>query len=111
MSEKHAKKELITEEKPGSLGKKNEGTTLSKEAKVSSDKHKEDKEETVGSIKSHKEDDRKKKKMKKVVYYETDSSTPSTSDAESTSSKPQERKKYSKIPLRYPRVHKRAHLL
>jgi hypothetical protein len=49
--------------------------------------------------------------MKKVVYYETNSSTPSTSDAESTSSKRQERKKYSKIPLRYPRVSKRAPLL
>jgi hypothetical protein len=49
--------------------------------------------------------------MKKVVYYETNSSTPSTSDAESTSSKRQERKKYSKIPLRYPRVPKRAPLL
>jgi hypothetical protein len=40
--------------------------------------------------------------MKKVVYYETDSPTPSTSDADSTSSKRQECKKYSKIPLRYP---------
>jgi hypothetical protein len=38
-----------------------------------------------------------------VVYYETDSSSPSTSDAESTSSKRQEHKKYSKMPLRYPR--------
>jgi hypothetical protein len=45
----------------------------------------------------------KKKKMKKVVYYETDSSSPSTSgsDAASVTSKCQERKKYSKIPLRY----------
>jgi hypothetical protein len=49
--------------------------------------------------------------MKKVVYYETDSSTPSTSGAESTSSKRQERKKYSKITLLYPRISKRAPLL
>jgi hypothetical protein len=49
--------------------------------------------------------------MKKVVYYETDSSTPSTSDAESTSSKRQERKKYSKIPLRYPHIPEHAPLL
>jgi hypothetical protein len=49
--------------------------------------------------------------MKKVVYYETDSSSPSTSGAESTSSKRQERKKYSKMPLRYPRIPKHAPLL
>jgi hypothetical protein len=49
--------------------------------------------------------------MKKVVYYETDSSSPSTSGAESTSLKRQERKKYSKMPLRYPRIPKRASLL
>jgi hypothetical protein len=49
--------------------------------------------------------------MKKVVYYETDSCMPSTSDAESTSSKRQERKKYSKIPLHYPHISKRAPLL
>jgi hypothetical protein len=49
--------------------------------------------------------------MKKVVYYETDSSTPSTSGVESTSSKRQERKKYSKIPLHYRRILKRAPLL
>jgi hypothetical protein len=85
---------MVTGEKPRSLGKKNEERTPSKEA---SDKHKEHKEESVGSIKSHKNDDKKKKKMKKVVYYETDSSSPSTSVADSTSSKRQERKKYSKI--------------
>jgi hypothetical protein len=50
--------------------------------------------------------------MKKVVYYETDSSTPSMSGTESsTSSKRHERKKYSKMPLRYPRISKRAPLL
>jgi hypothetical protein len=108
MSGEHTKEELITEEKPRSSGKKNEGKTPSKEA---DDKHKEDKEESAGSIKSHKKGDKKKKKMKKVVYYETDSSTPLTSNDESTSLKCQERKKYSKIPLRYPRIPKRAPLL
>ncbi len=76
-----------------------QGRTLSKEA---GDKHKEDKVESVGSIKSHKKGDKKKTRMKKVVYYETDSSMPSTSDAELTSSKHQEFNKYNKIPLRYP---------
>src|SRR5688572_251400 len=49
--------------------------------------------------------------MKKVVYYEAESSSPSTSGAESTTSKRQECKKYSKMPLRYPRIPKRAPLL
>jgi hypothetical protein len=50
--------------------------------------------------------------MKKVVYYETDSSSPSTSSSESsTTSKCHERKKYGKMPLRYPRISKRAPLL
>jgi hypothetical protein len=51
--------------------------------------------------------------MKKVVYFETDSSSPSTSgsDAPSITSKRHERKKFSKIPLRYPRISKRTHLL
>jgi hypothetical protein len=55
----------------------------------------------------------KKKKMKKVVYYETNSSSPSTSsfDAPSITSKRHERKKFSKIPLRYPRISKRTPLL
>jgi hypothetical protein len=44
----HAKKELITGEKPGSSGRKNEGKTPSKEA---GDKHKEDKDESVGFTK------------------------------------------------------------
>jgi hypothetical protein len=99
---------LITGEKLGSSGKKNEGKTPSKEA---DDKHKEDNDESASSIKSHMKGDKKKNKMKKVVYYETDSSKPSTSDAESTSSKRQERKKYSKIPLLYPRIPKHAPLL
>jgi hypothetical protein len=40
MSEEHTKKELINGEKLGSSGKKNEGKTPSKEAKISGDKHK-----------------------------------------------------------------------
>jgi hypothetical protein len=72
MSGEHAKREMVTEEKPGSSRKKNKERTPSKEA---SDKHK---EEFVGSIKSHRKGD-EKNKMKKVVYYKTDSSSPSTS--------------------------------
>jgi hypothetical protein len=55
----------------------------------------------------------KKKKMRKVVYYETDSSSPSTSgsDTSSVTSKRHERKKFSKIPLRYPRIPKHTPLL
>jgi hypothetical protein len=63
-------------------------------------------------VKSHRSGD-KKKNIKKVVYYETDSSSPSTSssDATSVTSKRHERKKFSKIPLCYPRISKRASLL
>jgi hypothetical protein len=101
MSEDHAKREIVTGDKPASSGR-----TLSRE---SSNKHK---EESSSSIKSHRRGD-KKKKMKKVVYYETDSSSPSTSssDSSSTTSKRHERKKYIKMPLRYPRISKRAPLL
>jgi hypothetical protein len=69
-------------------------------------------EESPPRVKSHRSGD-KKKKMKKVVYYETDSSSPSTSgsDVASVTSKRHERKKFSKIPLRYPRISKRAPLL
>ena len=51
--------------------------------------------------------------MRKVVYYETDTSSTSTSDSDapSVTSKRQERKKYSKIPLRYPRISKHTPLL
>jgi hypothetical protein len=62
-----------------------------------SDKHK---EESDSSIKSHRKGDNKKKKMKKVVYYKTDTSSPSTFGTESTTSKCQERKKYSKPMIR-----------
>ena len=70
------------------------------------------KEESPPRVKSHRSGD-KKKKMKKVVYYETDSSSPSisASDAPSITSKRHERKKVSKIPLRYPRISKRTPLL
>jgi hypothetical protein len=69
-------------------------------------------EESPPRVKSHQSGD-KKKKMKKVVYYETNSSPPSTfgSDAPSVTSKHHERKKFSKIPLRYPRISKCTPLL
>jgi hypothetical protein len=69
-------------------------------------------EESPPRVKSHRSGD-KKKKMKKVVYYETDSSSPSTSssDAPSVTSKRYERKKFSKIPLFYPRISKHTLLL
>jgi hypothetical protein len=93
MSGDHAKREIVTDDKAEGSGR-----TLSREF---DDKYKED---SASSIKSHRKGDKKKKKMKKVVYYETDSSSPSTSGAESTTSKRQEHKKYSKMPLRYPRI-------
>jgi hypothetical protein len=70
------------------------------------------KEGSPPRAKSHWSGD-KKKKMKKVVYYETYSSSPSTSDSDAASvtSKRHDRKKYSKKPLRYPRISKRAPLL
>jgi hypothetical protein len=69
-------------------------------------------EESPPRVKTHRSGD-KKKKMKKLVYYETDSSSPSTlgSDTASVTSKRHERKKFSKIPLRYPCISKRAPLL
>jgi hypothetical protein len=97
MSGEHAKREIMTSEKATSSGR-----TLSRE---SDNKHK---EESSSSIKSHRRGDKKKK----MVYYETDSSSPSTSSSESsTTSKRHERKKYSKMPLRYPHISKRAALL
>jgi hypothetical protein len=96
----HAKREIMTGEMPASSGR-----TLSREF---GNKYK---EESSSTIKSHRKGD-KKKKMKKVVYYETDSSSPSTSGSESsTTSKCHEHKKYGKMPLRYPRISKRAPLL
>jgi hypothetical protein len=93
MSGDHTKREIMTGEKAASSGR-----TLSRE---SGNKHK---EESSSPIKSHRRSDMKKK-MKKVVYYETDSSSPSTSSSESsTTSKRHEHKKYSKMPIRYPRI-------
>jgi hypothetical protein len=102
MSGTHAKKEIVTGEKPS--------TSHGKAPSVESSNKK--KEESPPRVKSHRSGD-KKKKMKKVVYYETDSSSPSTSgsDTPSVTSKRHERKKFSKIPLRYPRISKRTPLL
>jgi hypothetical protein len=101
MSGDHAKREIVIDDKPASSGR-----TLSRE---SGHKHK---EESSSSNKMHRKGD-KKKKMKKVVYYEIDSLSPSTSSSSdlSIASKRHERKKYSKMPLRYPRISKRAPLL
>jgi hypothetical protein len=69
-------------------------------------------EESPPRVKSYRSGD-KKKKIKKVIYYDTDSSSPSTSDSDApfVTSKRHERKKFSKIPLRYPRIFKRTPLL
>jgi ubiquinone biosynthesis protein UbiJ len=69
-------------------------------------------EESPPRVKSHRSGD-KKKKMKKVVYYKTDSLSPSTSgsNAASVTSKRHERKKFSKLPLCYPRISKCTPLL
>jgi hypothetical protein len=100
MSRDYAKKEIMTDEKAASSRR-----TLSRE---SGNKNK---EESSSFIKSLQRGD-KKKKMKKVVYYETDSSSPSTSSSESSvASKRHERKKYSKMPLQYPRISKCTPLL
>jgi hypothetical protein len=101
MSGDHAKKEIMTGEKPAtSHGKAPSGESGNK--MKGSPSHN----------KSHRSGD-KKKKMKKVVYYETDSSSPSTSgsDVPSVTSKRHERKKFSKIPLRYPHISKHTPLL
>jgi hypothetical protein len=102
MSGAYAKKEMVTGEKPAtSHGKPQSGESSNKK-----------REESPPRVKSHRSGD-KKKKMKKVVYYETDSLSPSTSgsDTPSVTSKRHERKKFSKIPLRYPRISKRTPLL
>jgi hypothetical protein len=101
MSGAHAKKEMVTGEKPTtSHGKAPSGESGNKK-----------REESPPRVKSHRSGD--KKKMKKVVYYKTGSSAPSTSgsDTPSVTSKRHERKKFSKIPLRYPRISKRTLLL
>jgi hypothetical protein len=102
MSGASAKREIET----GGDKSASSGRTHSRE---SAHKHK---EESSSSIKSQRRDD-KKKKMKKVVYYETDSLSPSTSGSESASAifMRHERKKYSKMPLRYPPISKHTPLL
>jgi hypothetical protein len=102
MSGDHAKKKMVTDEKPAT----SHGKAPSKESGNKKRK------ESPPRIKSHRSGD-KKKKMKKVVYYETESSSPSTSgsDMSSITSKCHERKKFSKIPLRYPRISKHTPLL
>jgi hypothetical protein len=102
MSGDHAKKEMETSDKPAT----SHGKASSEESRNKG------KKKEFSSHKSHRSGD-KKKKMRKVVYYETDSSSPSTSgsDAPSITSKRHERKKYSKIPLRYPCISKRTPLL
>jgi hypothetical protein len=52
----HAKRDMVTDEKPEASGKKNNERTPSKEA---DDKHK---EESAGSIKSHRKVTRRKRK-------------------------------------------------
>jgi hypothetical protein len=101
MSGESAKREMETGEKATSHGK-----APSRESGAKGN------EESPPRVKSHWSSD-KKKMMKKVVYYETDSSSLSTSgfDAASVTSKRHEHKKYSKMPLRYPRISKRAPLL
>jgi hypothetical protein len=91
MSGGFSKREMETSEKATSHGK-----APSRESDAKG------REKSPPRVKSHRSGN--KKKMKKVVYYETDSSSPSTfgSDAASVTSKRHERKKFSKIPLRYP---------
>jgi hypothetical protein len=112
MSGDHAKKEMVTDEKIGRERPTSpvKATSHGKAPSKESDNKK--KEGSSSRIKTHKSGE-KKKKMRKVVYYETDTSSPSTSgsDAASITSKRQERKKYSKIPLRYPRISRHTPLL
>jgi hypothetical protein len=101
MSRDHTKKEMVTGEK-----------SATSHGKAPSEESCNKKKEESPPHKSHRSGD-KKKKMKKVIYYETDSSLPSTSgsDVSSVTSKRHERKKFSKIPLRYPHISKRTPLL
>jgi hypothetical protein len=104
MSGDHAKKEMETGDKPAtSHGKASSGESRNKGK---------GKEKKPSSHKTHRSGD-KKKKMRKVVYYETDTSSPSTSgsDTPSVTSKHHERKKFSKIPLHYPRTSRYTPLL
>jgi hypothetical protein len=101
MSGDHAKKEMVTGEKPATSHGKAPSGGFGNKVK-GSPSH--DKSRRSGE---------KKKKLKKVVYYETDSSSPSTSGSDTpfVTSKRHERKKFSKIPLRYPHISKHTPLL
>jgi hypothetical protein len=109
MSGDHAKGEMETGDKPiGDKSTTSHGKASSKESR----NKKKGKENKSSSHKSHRSGD-KKNKMRKVVYYETDTSSPSTSgsDAPSITSKCHEHKKFSKIPLHYPRISRHTPLL
>ena len=124
MSGDHAKKDMETGEKPttshGSTSSEESRTKRKEKKKSSSNKGKEkkssshhkEKKEKSSSHKPHRSGD-KQKRMRKVVYYETDTSSTLTSDSDapSVTSKRQERKKFSKIPLHYSRISKHAPLL
>jgi hypothetical protein len=99
MSGDHAKKEMGTGEKPITSHRKAPSGESYNKGKG--------KEKESPSHKSRRSGD-KKKKMRKVV-----SSSPSTSgsDTPSVTSKRHERKKFSKIPLRYSRISKHTPLL
>jgi hypothetical protein len=101
MSGDHAKKEMVTGEKPATSHGKAPSGGFGNKVK-GSPSH--DKSRRSGE---------KKKKLKKVVYYKTDSSSPSTSGSDTpfVTSKRHERKKFSKIPLRYPHISKHTPLL
>jgi hypothetical protein len=95
----------------GGSAKREMETTKSHRKAPSRESSAKGRKESPPRVKSHRSGD--KKKMKKVVYYETDSLSPSTSgsNAASVTYKCHERKKFSKIPLRYTRISKRAPLL
>jgi hypothetical protein len=96
----------------GGSAKREMETNTSRRKAPSGESDAKGREDSPPRVKSHRSGD-KKKKMKKVVYYETDSLSPSTSgfDAPSVTSKRNERKMFSKIPLRYPRISKYTPLL
>jgi hypothetical protein len=96
----------------GGFAKREMETTISRRKAPSREFGAKGREDSPPRVKSHRIGD-KKKNMMKVVYYETGSSSPSTfgSNAPSITSKHHERKKFSKIPLRYPRISKHTPLL
>ena len=89
MSGAHAKKEMVTGEKPATSHGKAPSRESGSKGKGESPSHN----------KSHRSGD-KKKKMKKVVYFKTDSSSPSTSgsDTPSVTSKRHERRSLVRSP-------------